>query len=165
MSDFNVQVTEIWRDVLFPLPPGVTGEARRVGVRRIVLGTRYAPACALVALLCASAISWTCPDVVGWYIHDFLARNMYTVPPRRSKQEMSCSGLVPYEQMGPRKLEAENQTKSASKRLQRETELAAVENCRRRDRAEKARKKGAILRPDENILAARENVTRRATAA
>lgn len=53
MSDFDSWMIESGRGVLLPLPPEVVESVRRMGVRRVVSATRYSPARALVAVVCA----------------------------------------------------------------------------------------------------------------
>lgn len=65
---------------VLPFSPDVIESMRRVAVRRIELGTRYSPACALATVVCACTISWTRLDVVGWFPYDFTTENLYVVP-------------------------------------------------------------------------------------
>lgn len=94
--DFDPRMIESGRGVLYPLPCGGIVRLHRVDIRRIVTGTWYAPVRALVAILCACAINWVSFVLVGWYPYDFMTRDVFPVPLRRSLQGKDCPGLVPY---------------------------------------------------------------------
>lgn len=151
--------------VLHQLLPEVTERVHRAGVRQIVSGTRYSPARAPAAVLCAFTIDWTCPDMAGWFPYDFTAGSLYVVLSCRTNQRKTCPGSVPHVRIGPMKLEWEVCMQAATERVQREMALAAAGERSRWDRASKDRRKSANVRSDENVTVSRENVTQKAAAA
>lgn len=50
---------------------------------------------------------------------DITLENVFFVPERRSKQERTCQGSMPYSQEGPVKEKEEDRLKAATERLQR----------------------------------------------
>lgn len=131
MANFDLRMVESGRGILLPLSRGEIDRVRRVEVRQIVLGRRYFPVRAPAAMLCSCAISRDRFIVVGWCLYDIMTGNVYAIPARRSKQERVCPGAVPNTRVGPSILEGKDRIKSATKRVQRETDLAIAEKHRK----------------------------------
>lgn len=117
ISDFDPLIIKSGPGVLFSLPTRVIDRVRRVVVRGIVSGTRYAPARALAALLCDCATNYTRPDMVGWYPYEFTTRDVYAVLLLRSKGGNTCPGSAAYGQIEPVILEGVNRMKLAAERV------------------------------------------------
>lgn len=97
--------------------------------------------------------------MVGQFLYDFTAGDLDVVLPRRTKQGMLSPSLVSHGRVGLVKLEKEDHMRAAAERVQRKTAPDAADGRRRWDRSSKDRKKRANMRSDEDVAAARENVT------
>lgn len=69
-------MVESVRGVLLTLSRRVIDRVRRVGLRRVVSGTRHFPVSVLAAILCSYGINWDFLDVVGWYPYDITSEDM-----------------------------------------------------------------------------------------
>lgn len=90
MPNFDLQMVESRRGVLFPLLPGAVDGVRRGSVRCILSRTRYSPVRALLAVLCTISICGSRANVGGWYSYDFPTGDVYPVLARRTKHEGTC---------------------------------------------------------------------------
>lgn len=124
---YDPRMAEGGRGLLFPLPEGIMERVRRVGMSRIVSGTRYSPVRALAAVMCSLSICWGHEDVLGWYPYDFTTGNVYAVPPRLSHKGKDCPGSEPRSQFGMIAKHGADRMAGATERIKMEADRAAAE--------------------------------------